>query len=126
MAKHRTTRKVLEHWHIISFLLALYDILAVSASFFVALWFRYDCAYSAIAVEQKLALLHFSVPYGLICVAVFWALRLYNSIWRFASYNELLRTVLATAITTVIHIAVMEGFITPMPPSYYVVGITLQ
>ena len=126
MAKQRATRKVLEHWHIISLLLALYDILAVSASFFVALWFRYDCAYSEIAVEQKMALLHFFVPYGLICVAVFWALHLYNSIWRFASYDELLRTVLATVITSAVHIVVMEGFITPMPPSYYVVGITLQ
>lgn len=126
MAKRRTTRKLLEHWHIVSLLLALYDILAVSASFFIALWLRYDCAYSAIAAEQKTALLQFAIPYGLICVGVFCALGLYNSIWRFASYNELLRTVLATAITGVVHMVVMEGFITPMFPSYYFVGIALQ
>ena len=100
MAKRRTTRKLLEHWHIISLLLALYDIVAVAASFFLALWFRYDCAYSEIETAQKLAVLYFAVPYGLICVTVFWALGLYNSIWRFASYNEMLRTVLATVITS--------------------------
>ena len=41
MAKRRTTRKVLEHWHIVSFLLALYDIVAVAASFFLALCLLY-------------------------------------------------------------------------------------
>ena len=126
MAKRRTTRKLLEHWHIISLLLALYDIVAVAASFFLALWFRYDCAYSEIETAQKLAVLYFAVPYGLICVTVFWALGLYNSIWRFASYNEMLRTVLATVITSALHMIIMQGFIVSMPPSYYFVGTALQ
>ncbi len=126
MAKRRIARKFLEHWHIISLLLVIYDIVAVSASFFLALWFRYDCAYTAIENTQRLALLYFAIPYGLICVGVFYALGLYNSIWRFASYNELLRTALATAITATIHMVVMEGFIISMPPSYYFVGIVLQ
>lgn len=126
MAKRRTTRKLLEHWHIISLLLALYDIVAVAFSFFLALWFRYDCAYSEIEAAQKLAVLYFAVPYGLICVTVFWALGLYNSIWRFASYNEMLRTVLATVITSALHMIIMQGFIVSMPPSYYFVGTALQ
>ena len=126
MAKRRTTQKVLEHWHIISILLALYDVLVVSTAFLLALWFRYDCAYSAIPNDQKMAILYFALPYGLTCVVVFWVLGLYNSIWRFASYNELLRTCLATAITATLHIAIMEGFICDMPPSYYFVGIALQ
>lgn len=126
MAKRRTARKMLEHWHVVSLLLAIYDIVAVAASFFLALWFRYDCAYSEILNEQRVALMYFALPYGLICVTTFWALGLYNSIWRFASYNELLRTGLATVITVTIHIVVMEGFIISMPPSYYFVGTALQ
>ena len=126
MAKRRTARKMLEHWHVVSLLLAIYDIVAVAASFFLALWFRYDCAYSEILNEQRVALMLFALPYGLICVTTFWALGLYNSIWRFASYNELLRTGLATVITVTIHIVVMEGFIISMPPSYYFVGTALQ
>ena len=126
MVKRRTTRKVFEHWHIISLLLALYDILAVSASFFLALWLQYNCAYSGIDPAQKIAFMHFTLPYGLICVAVFWALGLYNSIWRFASYNELLRTGLATVITGAAHVLVMQGFVTNMGVVYYVVGIILQ
>ena len=126
MAKRRTTRKLLEHWHIISLLLALYDILAVSASFFLALWLQYNCAYSGINLDQKIAFMHFALPYGLVCVVVFRTLGLYNSIWRFASYNELLRTGLATVITGIIHVVVMQGFITNMGAVYYVIGIILQ
>ena len=126
MGKRRTTRKFLEHWHIVSILLALYDIVAVAASFFLALWFRYDCAYTAIENTQRLAVLYFALPYGLICVGIFWALGLYNSIWRFASYNELLRILMATAITAILHMVIMEVFIVSMPPSYYFVGTALQ
>ncbi len=126
MAKRRATRKMLEHWHIVSVLLALYDVVAVSAAFFLALWLQYNCAYSAILMEQKVAFSHFAPIYGLICVGVFCALRLYNSIWRFASYNELLRIILATGITGAIHVAIMQGFITNMGAVYYVVGIILQ
>ena len=126
MGKRRTTRKFLEHWHIVSILLALYDIVAVAASFFLALWFRYDCAYTAIENTQRLAVLYFALPYGLICVGIFWLLGLYNSIWRFASYNELLRILMATAITAILHMVIMEVFIVSMPPSYYFVGTALQ
>ncbi len=126
MVKRRTTRKLFEHWHWVSVLLAVYDAIAVCASFFLALWFRYDCAYSQILDEQRIALLRFMPAYGVICLVVFWALGLYNSIWRFASYSELLRAVLATAATGAIHIAVMELFMADMPPSYYFVGIAVQ
>ena len=126
MTKRRTTRKLLEHWHIISILLGIFDIVAVSASFFLALWLQYNCAYEQILSTQKFALLSFAPVYGLVCVLVFRLLGLYNSIWRFASYNELIRTGLATCITSVIHIVVMQCFITNMAAVYYVVGIILQ
>jgi len=53
-------------------------------------------------------------------------MRLYNSIWRFASYSELLRTVVATGITFVIHCVGMNVFFGRMPLSYYVFGIMIQ
>ena len=43
---HKTHK--LEHWKIISLFLMLYDLLAFSLSFFLALWLRYDCRFSAI------------------------------------------------------------------------------
>ena len=38
----------IEHWQIISVLLALYDYLAVIGSYFIALWLRFDAIYSQI------------------------------------------------------------------------------
>ncbi len=38
----------LEHWHIIALGLMLYDSLALSFSYLIALWLRYDLRYSNI------------------------------------------------------------------------------
>ena len=56
------------------------------------------------------------------CLAVFFLLRLYNSLWRFASFNELARSLGATAITCVFHWVGMNAFVCRMPVAYYVIG----
>ena len=38
----------MEHWEVVSIFLAAYDFLAVAASYFAALWIRFDCRYNAI------------------------------------------------------------------------------
>lgn len=53
-------------------------------------------------------------------------MRLYNSIWRFASYSELLRTIVATGITFVFHCIGITVLFGRMPLSYYVFGIMIQ
>ena len=35
----------LEHYQIINIGLVIFDILAVNAAFFLALWFRFDCSF---------------------------------------------------------------------------------
>lgn len=57
---------------------------------------------------------------------MFWFMRLYKSIWRFASYAELLRVILATIVTGCIHIIVVTICVLRMPISYYMIGITIQ
>lgn len=57
---------------------------------------------------------------------MFWFMRLYKSIWRFASYAELLRVILATLVTGCIHIIVVTICVLRMPISYYMIGITIQ
>ncbi|MBR2541200.1 MAG: polysaccharide biosynthesis protein [Mogibacterium sp.] len=79
----------------------------------------------------------FAPLYAVICIVVFWRLRLYRSIWRFASFTELQRITAATIVTTIIHIigvtmtlnilAGDAGFTTNrMPFSYYIMGAVLQ
>lgn len=116
----------LEHWHIIALGLMLYDSLALSFSYLIALWLRYDLRYSTIDpryLEHWSAFLPF---YILGSLAVFWYLKLYKSIWRFASYSELLRVSMATAICSVFHIIGITFFWGRMPISYYVIGAILQ
>ena len=40
--------KKIQHWQVVSIGLILYDILAVNASYFLALWVRFDCRFSEI------------------------------------------------------------------------------
>ena len=125
----------LEHWHKIAFLIALYDVFAVNAAYFIALWIRFDFSFNEINLEYLQAFFWFVPVYTLITLPVFLKLRLYNSIWRFASFDELIRVVKATVVTGVIHavgITVAINLAMPgdkfvrMPFSYYLMGTMLQ
>ena len=61
-----------------------------------------------------------------ILVVIFWLLRLYKSIWRFADYSEFVRIVAATVITGLFHTAVITITVRRMPVSYYMFGILIQ
>ena len=119
-------KKKLEHWEVVTLLLVVYDFFSVAISYFAALWVRFDCRFSAIEAEYMQAYYKTILIYSCFCIVVFWFMRLYKSIWRFASYSELLRVMLATAITGIVHIIFMTCFVTRMPISYYLFGILIQ
>ena len=121
MKKHK-----LEHWQFIALLLAVYDIVAVNIPFYLALWIRFDCIFSAIPVQYLQAVWHFSPFYTVLSLVVFLVCKLYNSIWRYASLSELMRVLTASAITAVIHIVGSIIVVGRMPISYYFIGISLQ
>lgn len=118
--------KKIEHWEIISIYLALYDILAINFSYFAGLWIRFDLHYSKIPQEYLSAFLKFAPFYTVFTIIVFMALRLYNSLWRFASFSELNRILVSTVITTVFHVAGITFFFGRMPMSYYIMGTVFQ
>ncbi|MBP5460923.1 MAG: polysaccharide biosynthesis protein [Lachnospiraceae bacterium] len=124
-----------EHWIGISLFLALYDIVVVAMSYFLALWLRFDCRYSEIPAEYLSAWKHFTPIYIILAILCFYLLRLYKSIWRFASYSELLRTIIASIITTIIHTVGITAMmrmmfdtftLRRMPISYYIIGAIIQ
>lgn len=112
----------------------LYDIGAVNLSFFFALWFRFECQYSMIPDSYLEPFFKFAPVYSLFCIAVFSYFRLYKSIWRFASYNELARVLASAAVVSVFHIGgititchiFQNGGIYRMPLFYYAFGVILQ
>ena len=119
-------KKRIEHWQVVSMALAGYDAIAIILSFFLALWFRFDCRYSLIPKEYLGSYVKFIGIYVIFSLLVFWRMHLYNSIWRFASYNELIRMVFATGISFVFHCVGMSIFFGRMPISYYFFGILVQ
>ncbi len=116
----------LEHWHIIAGLLMVYDALSLAFSYFIALWLRFDLRYTTIDYPYLEAWKHFLPLYILFSLAVFWYLKLYKSIWRFASYSELLRVSVATIISALFHTVGITVLYIRMPISYYFIGALLQ
>lgn len=117
------------HWQLINLGLMLYDVFAVNVAFFLALWLRFDCSIMTMMGEYSYyvdAYIKFVPIYTVVCIFVFWGMRLYKSIWRFASYTELLRVGMATAITGIIQTVGITLLFRRMPISYYVFGIVLQ
>ena len=107
-------------------LLIIYDIIISVFSYFAALWLRFDCQYTHIPHDYLNAWLGFTPIYAAVCFLVFFLFKLYHSIWRFASFVELKRTVLACAICGIIHTIGISIFFDIMPMSYYIGGITMQ
>ena len=133
---NRILKKV-QHWQMVSFYLVAYDVIAVTLSYFLALLIRFDFQFSRIPVVYFQPWAYFAPVYAIIAIIVFWRLRLYNSIWRFASFKELERVTLATIATTIIHIVGItimlnvvvndSGYtVSRMPFSYYVMGAMIQ
>jgi possible capsular polysaccharide biosynthesis protein len=126
MKMTKGSKRKFEHWQVVRLLLMVYDFAAVIVSFGIALWLRFDCKVTSVEPQYLTTYTKTIIIYALFCLVVFWFLRLYKSIWRFASYSELLRVILATVVTGVIYTGSLLVFNLHMPISYYVIGITVQ
>ena len=125
-AKENKRKHFIEHWEIVTLLLMIYDFLAVTVAYFAALWIRFDCHFHSIPLNYLHAYYQSILIYAACCVLVFWILKLYRSIWRFASYSELMRTILATMITGAGYFLIMMLLVERMPISYFLFGIVIQ
>ena len=116
----------LAHWKVIAIYLVVFDIIAINFSYFFALFMRFEFSYRSIPKEYFMAYLEFAPIYTVFTIVIFYVLRLYSSLWRFASFNELNRVAGATVITTVFHWAGITVLFSRMPMSYYVTGPVIQ
>lgn len=116
----------LEHWQVIAIYLAVYDVIAVNFSYFFALLLRFDFQFSVIPKSYLQMWKSFAPFYTAACLVVFFLFRLYQSIWRYASYSELIRVFLASIVTTGIQIIGTLVSVGRMPISYYLAGAVFQ
>lgn len=119
-------KKKFEHWELIALYLVAYDIVAVNFAYFFGLWLRFDLQFSHIPQDYLSSFLQFTPVYTIFSIIVFYRLRLYKSLWRFASLSELNRIVCASAITSLFQIVGITVFCQRMPVSYYLIGAALQ
>lgn len=116
----------LEHWKLIALYLLIYDIVTINLSYFIGLWLRFDLQYSKIPSEYLMAFIKFAPFYTAFSIIVFYMMHMYNSLWRFASFNELTSIMMATVVTGTAHVVGITLFVRRMPIAYYIFGICAQ
>ena len=116
----------LEHWKLIALYLLIYDIVTINLSYFIGLWLLFDLQYSKIPSEYLMAFIKFAPFYTAFSIIVFYMMHMYNSLWRFAGFNELTSIMMATVVTGTAHVVGITLFVRRMPIAYYVFGICAQ
>ncbi|MBR3335237.1 MAG: polysaccharide biosynthesis protein [Clostridia bacterium] len=116
----------IEHWQAISFLLILYDYIAIVGAYFIALWIRFDGLYAGIPKRFLQPYYTFIFPFAALCIVIFHFFHLYRSMWRYASFTELARSLLASITASVLHAIGITLLCQRMPIAYYILGGILQ
>jgi len=116
----------IEHWKVIAFILMLYDFVTIAFSYFFGLWLRFDFRFTNIPQMYLSVYRKFIVPFAILCIVIYWFMKLYRSIWRFASYNELTNIIIATTVCGVLNYTLTRLFGARMPISYHVIGFIMQ
>lgn len=110
----------------IKVLLLLFDIIASNMAYGLALWLRFDCRMSMIPMNYWHGWFVFIPVYTICIMVVYLGFRLYDSIWRYVSYNEVIRVGIACVITLLLNVLISVLFFIRMPISYYAIGFILQ
>ena len=109
-------------WFGKAIVIALFDVICVLGSYFIALLVRFDLSWVGIPPEYLAGyqmIMPLAVPY---VIATLWIFRLYHSIWSFASMHELIRLAVAWLMDAVMLpvFAILLGI--EMPASFWIVG----
>ena len=100
----------------------LADMIIVAFSYFMALLFRYDFKFETIP-DQYMYMYSWLIPlWCLFTFVVFYAFRLYHSIWTYVSLDEALTVVKAYLILSLLYIASSVILNMRMPRSFYFFG----
>ena len=116
----------IRHWKVIAVGLMLYDAVAIAFSYFFGLWLRFDFKFTNIDTEYLQAYVRFIPAYIVASIAFFWIMRMYRAVWRFVGFNELIRYVASSLITSGAHTILITLICRRMPFSYYIVGGVVQ
>ncbi len=106
--------------------LVLMDIMSVLVAAFGALFIRFEFSFNAIDKTYLERFEHIIIPDILMALLFFVLWKLYKSVWRYASANELINIVFATSCTAAAQVICCLTTGNNMPRSYYVLYWFLQ
>ena len=107
-------------------LLAFIDIIIILAAYLAALLIRFDFLFSQIP-EEYIEGYIWSMPFWIIAtIVIFYACRLYHSVWRLASVSEVRMILTAYIILIPVYGAGTIFMELHMPRSYYLMGYILS
>ena len=100
-------------------LLLVVDIAVINLSAFLALWARLDFSFTQFVRNELSSNLLYVLPmFTLLTVLVFIPMKLYNSLWEFASVDELLHIVVAAVFVALIEFAAISLHFVRLPLSF--------
>ena len=111
--------------------IVILDVVAVNAAYLLILLIRayfIGIGFNTAEYPALKMYLQFAPFYTVLCVIVFALCRLYNGMWRYAGINDMNRIILASVITTAIHVVgimLIRGE-SKIPRGYYVGGALFQ
>ncbi len=126
MAKKEKKTFKIKRWQWAAAGLMVIDAIGASGGYLAALILRFGCSFSKIPSEYLRAWLYFMPIYVAITILVCFLLRLYRSIWRFASLVELRRLCIAAILLGSLHTIGITLIFHRMPISYYIIGLLFQ
>ncbi len=109
--------------------IVILDIIAINASYFLALLVRFYVNFQLRPVAESIYLpvfVHFAPFYTVLSICIFVLFRLYGGMWRYAGINDMNRIIGANLCTAVLQIIATWLFFSRMPITYYIIGAILQ
>ena len=101
--------------------LILLDIMAIIVAAFGAIYIRFEFSFSNIPTEYLVRFEHIILINIVVALAFFALWKLYKSVWRYASANELINIIFATTCAAVAQTVLCYLLDQKMPRSYYVI-----
>lgn len=100
-------------------ILAIVDMLLVVLNSYLALFIRYELRVEMVPVDYLECIKDYMIPSIIVTIGIFWAMKLYRSVWTFAGTREVVLIFGASALATVLQAFGMLMLQMSMPRSYY-------
>ena len=116
----------IKKWQIIALLLLIWDFVSVISAYGLALYLRFDCKMQNIPQNYLAGYKSTIFHYAWISLVFYLIFKLYNRNWRYVSYVELMRCIVACAIPFAGYWIILPHTHGRLPISYHVFGGFLQ